>query len=152
VVIDEYGQTAGIVAIEDIVEEIVGEIADETDPSSESVRAVADGVWLVHGDVSLADLRDHGIALDADTAAYASVGGLMLDAVGHLPRPGETVAVNEFTLTAEAISGARIDLIRISRRSPPAGPPARSEAPSERVDPVERVEPFEPREGDGSSS
>jgi CBS domain containing-hemolysin-like protein len=116
VIVDEYGRTAGIVAIEDIVEEIVGEIVDETDPSTEPVRELANGAWLVQGDVSLADLRDHGIALDTDTAAYNSVGGLVLDMLGHLPRAGETVTAGEFSLRVDAVRGNRVDLVRITRR------------------------------------
>jgi CBS domain containing-hemolysin-like protein len=83
VVLDEHGRTAGIAAIEDIVEDIVGEIADETDPSAGSVRQLNDGEWLVQGDVALADLRGYGIELDTDTEAYNSVAGLMLDTLGH---------------------------------------------------------------------
>src|ERR1700760_185964 len=117
VVVDEYGRTAGIVAIEDIVEEIVGEIADETDPSIEPVRRLADGQWLVQGDVPLGDLRDHDIALESESDAYNSIGGLVLDTLGHVPKPGETLTVNDFQLTVDALRGNRIELIRITRRS-----------------------------------
>jgi CBS domain containing-hemolysin-like protein len=117
VVVDEYGRTAGIVAIEDIVEEIVGEIADETDPSTEPVRRLADGQWLVQGDVPLGDLRDHGITLESDSDAYNSIGGLVLDTLGHVPKPGETLTVDDFQLTVDALRGNRIELIRVTRRS-----------------------------------
>ena len=124
VVIDEYGRTAGIVAIEDIVEEIVGEIADETDPSSEPIRRLADGQWLVQADVPLGDLRDHDIALESDSDAYNSIGGLVLDTLGHLPKPGESLTVDGFELTVDALRGNRIELIRVARRSStqPTGP------------------------------
>lgn len=123
VVVDEYGRTARIVAIEDIVEEIVGEIADGTDPSAGPVRQLKDGEWPVQGDIAPADLRDYGIELDTDTASHNSVAGLVLDTLGHLPRSGERVTTNEFSLRVEAVRENRIDLVRISRNAAPPNAP-----------------------------
>ena len=78
VVVDEYGRVAGIVTVEDIIEEVVGEITDETDPAAGEVRRLPDGDLFVRGHVAVTDLADYGVPLPVDCDAYNSVGGLRL--------------------------------------------------------------------------
>ena len=82
VVIDEYGRTAGIVTVEDIIEEVVGEIDDETDPQGGEVRRLANGDWFVRGHVAITDLIDYGLELPVDSDAYNSVGGFVFGELG----------------------------------------------------------------------
>ena len=82
VVVDEYGRTVGIVTVEDILEEVVGEIEDETDPRAAALRQLTNGDWFVRGHVSLGDLADAGIELPVDTDAYNSVGGYVFGELG----------------------------------------------------------------------
>src|ERR1035438_5877135 len=77
VVVDEYGRVVGVVTVEDIIEEVVGEIADETDPSTGEIRRLADGDWFVRGHVAVTDLADYGLNLPVDSDAYNSIGGFV---------------------------------------------------------------------------
>jgi CBS domain containing-hemolysin-like protein len=116
VVVDEYGRVVGVVTVEDIIEEVVGEIADETDPAAGEVRRLADGDWFVRGHVAVTDLVDYGLDLPVDSDAYNSVGGFVFAELGRLPRRGDTVSADGFSIRVESVRDNRIEAVRIRER------------------------------------
>ena len=116
IVVDEYGRTVGLVTIEDILEEVVGEIEDETDPRAADLRRLTNGDWFVRGHVSLGDLKDAEIELPVDTDAYNSVGGYVFGELGRLPKRGDEITANGYTIRVESVRENRIEAVRISSR------------------------------------
>ncbi len=129
VVIDEYGRVAGIVTVEDIIEEVVGEISDETDPAAGEIRRLPDGDWFVRGHVAVTDLADYGVHLPIDTDAYNSVGGFVFAEIGRLPRRGDTITAGSYSIRVESVRENRVEAVRIrERRAVPTPDPERRAA------------------------
>lgn len=122
-VVDEHGAAAGIVTVEDLLEELVGEIYDETDRDVVGVRREADGSLVLPGRFPVHDLVDVGVH-DVPEGPYATVAGLVLDVLGRVPeRPGDRVVVAGRTIEVLAVKGRAITEVRV-------GPPAEADAVS----------------------
>jgi putative hemolysin len=117
IVLDEYGGTAGLVTIEDLLEEIVGEIQDEYDVEEPLVVKLSDDEARVDGrsDVDeLSELFDMSLDLE-DEAEYDTVGGLLYHRIGGVPKPGDEVKVDGLTLTVESTDGRRVGKVLVVR-------------------------------------
>jgi CBS domain containing-hemolysin-like protein len=116
VVVDEYGGAVGIVTIEDLLEEVVGEIEDEHDHGPSLIVADQPGVWTIQAKASVARVNDElKISLPEDDA-YESLAGLILHRLRRLPAEGETLVVDEFTLRVTAATNRSIEEIQLLRR------------------------------------
>jgi CBS domain containing-hemolysin-like protein len=127
IVIDEYGDTAGLVTLEDLLEEIVGEIADEYDVEVPTVEHLTDGSLRVAGRAPIDEVSDV-LGTELPDAEWDTVGGLVLNLLGHVPEEGESVRYEDLELTAEAVHDRRIGTVHIRRvEAPPA--PTEHESP-----------------------
>ncbi len=116
IVVDEYGGTAGLVTVEDILEEIVGEIQDEYDAEEPTFEQVGEGEYILDARMNLDDVNDL-LEADLPTAAADTLGGLIYDALGRVPVPGDTLQTGEWRIEVLTVSGRRIRKVRMTRES-----------------------------------
>ncbi|MGN0372285.1 MAG: HlyC/CorC family transporter [Enterocloster sp.] len=113
IVLDEYGATAGLITLEDILEEIVGDIRDEYDEDEEDACVeVGEGEYLVEGSMKLDDINDR-LGLELASEDYDSIGGLLIDLLQHLPAQGEEASYHGIRLVAEQVEKNRIDKVHL---------------------------------------
>jgi putative hemolysin len=115
IVVDEYGGTAGLVSVEDLLEEIVGEIRDEYDVESETVTDEGDGVFVFSGKVSVDEVRDR-LGVEIEREGFETVGGYLLSSLGRMPYVGEVVDMGELAFEVLEVERRRITKVRARRR------------------------------------
>jgi len=114
IVINEYGGIEGIVSVEDLLEELVGEIYDEFDADSQAIQRQPDGSIVLPGSFPVHDLPDLGVSLPE--GAYTTIAGLILQRLGHLPDKGEAVEVDGWRLEVLAVEQRAITRVRLVPR------------------------------------
>ena len=127
IAVDEYGGIAGLVTLEDLIEELVGEIVDEYDVEEPLVERERDGSLRVDARISIAELNDLA-AMELPEGNWDTVGGLVFDVFGRVPMAGETCDVNGYSLRVERLQGRRITRVQILRTDTPAPDPVAEDA------------------------
>jgi CBS domain containing-hemolysin-like protein len=119
IVIDEYGGTAGLVTLEDVLEELVGEVGDEFEKdASPPIREEAPGTYVVDGLVGLAELRER-LHLELTDEPYDTVGGMVFGRLGRLAQVGDSVEVDGYRFQVTGVDGRRVSQVRVQRSRPP---------------------------------
>jgi CBS domain containing-hemolysin-like protein len=118
IVIDEYGGTSGLVTLEDLLEEIVGEIADEYDREEPNIEPLPDGDYRVNARLGIDEVNEL-LDVELPSTEWDSIGGLLFNVVGGVPREGQEVEFQGLRLRAERVQGRRIGRVRIHRLTPP---------------------------------
>lgn len=116
IVIDEYGGTAGLVTIEDLLEEVVGDIQDEYDEEDEFVRKLNESTWLISGNVEIDDLNDAHPELtlpESDTDDYETVAGYIIHIAGRIPKLNEEIIIGNFRFTITKATPTRIEVVKL---------------------------------------
>jgi CBS domain containing-hemolysin-like protein len=112
IVADEYGDVAGLITLEDCLEELVGEIVDEYDAEESELERFEDGSLLVEGGLNIGDLSDE-LGIDIPHEDFDSVGGFVFSSLERVPEPGDAVDFEGFTFIAESVEGRRVRRVRI---------------------------------------
>jgi CBS domain containing-hemolysin-like protein len=120
VVCDEFGRTAGIVTMQDLLEQIVGGMAEEGRREPEAIRAIGGSAWLVLGRTKISDLREKA-GLDIPEEMGRTVSGFLVNRLGRIPEVGDSITENGLVLTVESMAVRRVAILRIERIAPTAG-------------------------------
>ena len=112
IVVDEFGAVAGLITIEDLLEEIVGEIYDEFDTPEEEIKKVSKNTYMVKGGVSLRDLNEE-LELDLPLEEADTLAGLLLERLERFPKPQEKIKIGNIEFIVERIKKNRIRLVRV---------------------------------------
>jgi CBS domain containing-hemolysin-like protein len=115
IVVDEYGGTSGLVTIEDLLEEIVGEIQDEFDVEEQKIVLEGDGSAIVDGSASIDEVND-ALSLDLTTEQVDTIGGLLYEKLGRVPVVGDQVQIDRVELSVVGAHGRRVTRVRVRRR------------------------------------
>ena len=115
VVVDEYGGTSGVVTLEDVVEEVVGDVADEHDRRRSGAHAGPGGTWVVPGVLRPDELAHKADLVVPDDGPYETLGGLVMERLGRIPQVGDELRVNDVVLHVEQMDGRRVDRLRVWR-------------------------------------
>ncbi len=129
-VTDEYGSVSGLVALEDLLEELVGEIEDEYDRAEPEIAEVAEGVYRVDGKVGIDEVNEL-FDVELPDEGWDTVGGLILGLLGSIPDEGEEVTFQSLVFKAERVDGRRISKVLITRKDEPEPQPEPREATAE---------------------
>ena len=117
IVVDEHGGVAGLVTIEDLLEQLVGDLPDETQPEADAaVARLPDGALVVQGNTPLWDLREHYELPVEEETDYQTLAGMLLMRLGHIPQGGESIIQGGYTFTVVDMHGPRIARIKVEKR------------------------------------
>jgi putative hemolysin len=118
-VVDEHGSVSGLVTLEDLIEQIVGEIQDEYDWEERPVERLRDGSMVVEGTLSAAELRDGYEIPLPESGEFETVAGFMLERLGSVPKGGEVVTVGDWRFTVVDVERHRISKVKVEKRPAP---------------------------------
>ena len=130
IVADEYGDIAGLVTLEDCLEELVGEIVDEYDAEEHDIERFDDGTLLVDGGLNIGDVADE-LGIDIPNEDFDSVGGFVFSALERVPEPGDAINFEGFTFVVESVEGRRVRRVRITPAPQDGGDDSAAEASSD---------------------
>jgi putative hemolysin len=114
IAVDEWGGTAGIVTLEQLLEEMVGQVRDELRPEEEEITTIDERTTRVDGGLSVGEAREE-LGIDIPEGEYDTLAGFVLSQLGHIPKVGETVTLDGWRITVEEMRGLKIELLQVTR-------------------------------------